>query len=129
PTTTTRILDGKLLAAEIRAEIKKDVEAYVQKNGTPPGLATILVGENPASHTYVANKIKACKDVGIASIHKPLPATAKQEDVQKVIGSLNADPHVHAILLQLPLPHGLDSTPLLDQIDPGKDADGLHPYN
>src|SRR5882757_3976613 len=112
PTTSTRILDGKLLSAEIRAEIKKDVEAYTQKTGTPPGLATILVGENPASHTYVANKIKACKDVGVASIHHPLPATARQEEIQSLIERLNKDPKVHAILLQLPLPAGLDSTPL-----------------
>jgi methylenetetrahydrofolate dehydrogenase (NADP+)/methenyltetrahydrofolate cyclohydrolase len=129
PTTSTRILDGKLLSAEIRAEIKQEVEAYIQKNGSAPGLATVLVGDNPASHTYVANKIKACKDVGIASIHKPLPATASQDDIAKLIKTLNQDPGVHAILLQLPLPTGLNSTPLLDLIDPGKDADGLHPYN
>jgi methylenetetrahydrofolate dehydrogenase (NADP+)/methenyltetrahydrofolate cyclohydrolase len=128
-TTTTRILDGRLLSAEIRAEIKKDVEVFTQKTGHAPGLATILVGDNPASHTYVANKIKACKDVGVISIHKPLPQTASQQEIYDLIVSLNRDPQVHAILLQLPLPNGLDSTPLLDAIDPHKDADGLHPYN
>jgi methylenetetrahydrofolate dehydrogenase (NADP+) / methenyltetrahydrofolate cyclohydrolase len=128
-TTTTRILDGRILSAEIRAEIKKSVEQYTRQHGTPPGLATILVGDNPASHTYVANKIKACKDVGVASIHKPLPATASQSDVAGLIEQLNKDPKVNAILLQLPLPGKLDSTPLLDSILPYKDADGLHPYN
>src|SRR4051812_29705535 len=120
-TTTTRILDGRLLSAEIRAEIKKDVEAFTQKVGYPPGLATILVGDNPASHTYVANKIKACKDVGVASIHHPKPATASQSELMDLIIQLNKDPKIHAILLQLPLPGNLDSTPLLDAIDPHKD--------
>jgi methylenetetrahydrofolate dehydrogenase (NADP+)/methenyltetrahydrofolate cyclohydrolase len=128
-TTTTRILDGRLLSAEIRAEIKNKVEDYTRQHGTPPGLATILVGEDPASHTYVANKIKACKDVGVASIHHLLPATASQEELMSLIQKLNKDPKCHAILLQLPLPGQLDSTPLLDAIDPNKDADGLHPYN
>jgi methylenetetrahydrofolate dehydrogenase (NADP+)/methenyltetrahydrofolate cyclohydrolase len=127
--TATRILDGKILAAEIRAEIKKEVAAYVQKNGAAPGLATLLVGDNPASHTYIASKIKACKDVGVTSIHQALPASASQQEIQTVIERLNKDPKVHAILLQLPLPQGLDSTPLLNLIDPRKDADGLHPYN
>src|SRR5258708_3930818 len=128
-TPITRILDGRLLSAEIRAEIKKEVEAFVQKTGHPPGLATILVGDTPASHTYVASKIKACKDVGVASIHHPKPITASQSELKDLIVQLNQDPKVHAILLQLPLPGHLDSTPLLDAIDPGKDADGLHPYN
>jgi methylenetetrahydrofolate dehydrogenase (NADP+)/methenyltetrahydrofolate cyclohydrolase len=128
-TTTSRILDGKILSAEIRAEIKRDVEAFKQQHSFAPGLATILVGDNPASHTYVANKIKACKDVGIVSLHHPLPATARQDEVLALIQRLNKDPQCNAILLQLPLPDGLDSTPLLDALDPHKDADGLHPYN
>src|SRR5436190_17833012 len=115
-TTATRILDGRLLSAEIRAEIKKETVAFTQKAGYPPGLATLLVGDNPASHTYVANKIKACKDTGIASFHNPLPASASQSQVNELIDRLNKDPNVHAILLQLPLPGGLDSTPLLDAI-------------
>jgi methylenetetrahydrofolate dehydrogenase (NADP+) / methenyltetrahydrofolate cyclohydrolase len=125
----TRILDGRILSAEIRAEIKKDVEVYTQSHGTPPGLATILVGDNPASHTYIANKIKACKDAGVASIHQALPATATADQIKDLIKRLNQDPKVHAILLQLPLPAGMDSTPLLDLIRSDKDADGLHPYN
>src|SRR5437762_1440873 len=111
--TLTRILDGRLLSAEIRAEIKKDVDLFSQQTGFPPGLATILVGDNPASHTYVANKIKACKDAGVASIHHPLPAGASQSELKTLIDRLNKDPKVHAILLQLPLPEGLESTPLL----------------
>ncbi|OGR93415.1 MAG: bifunctional 5,10-methylene-tetrahydrofolate dehydrogenase/5,10-methylene-tetrahydrofolate cyclohydrolase [Elusimicrobia bacterium RIFCSPLOWO2_01_FULL_59_12] len=126
---TTRILDGRLLSAEIRAEIRKDVEQFTKNTGYPPGLATLLVGDNPASHTYVANKIKSCKDVGVASFHYPLPASASQSTLKELIERLNRDPNVHAILLQLPLPGGLDSTPLLNAIDPWKDADGLHPVN
>lgn len=128
-TLTSRILDGRLLSAEIRAEIKKETELFTQHAGYPPGLATILVGDNPASHTYVANKIKACKDAGVASIHHPMSALSTPDHIKTLIGRLNKDPKVHAILLQLPLPGGLDSTPLLEEIDPGKDADGLHPYN
>lgn len=126
---TTRILDGKLLAAEIRAEIKKDVEAFKNKTGVAPGLATILVGDDPASHTYVANKIKACNDVGMVSLHFPMPATTSMDELKKKIVELNKDPKVHGILLQLPLPNNADSTPALDLMDPGKDADGLHPIN
>src|SRR4051812_21295364 len=128
-TTASRILDGKILSAEIRSELKKQVEEFVKRNGRAPGLATILVGENPASHTYVANKIKACKDVGITSFHRPLPQTAKQSEVQALMTSLNKEAGVDAILLQLPLPPGLDSTPLLNSLDPRKGADGLHPFN
>jgi methylenetetrahydrofolate dehydrogenase (NADP+)/methenyltetrahydrofolate cyclohydrolase len=128
-TTASRILDGKILSAEIRAELKKEVEEFVREHHRAPGLATILVGDNPASHTYVANKIKACKDVGITSLHRPLPQAASQAEVQALMTSLNKEDAVDAILLQLPLPPGLDSTPLLNSLDPGKDADGLHPFN
>jgi methylenetetrahydrofolate dehydrogenase (NADP+)/methenyltetrahydrofolate cyclohydrolase len=126
---TARILDGKLLSAEIRAEIKQGVDALVKTTGMRPGLATILVGDNPASHTYVANKIKGCHDVGITSFHHPLPASASQAELIARVKQLNADPQVHGILLQLPLPGNMDSTPILDAMDPAKDADGLHPYN
>src|ERR1700730_13131384 len=128
-TTASRILDGRILSAEIRAEIKKDVEQFTRKAGTPPGLATILVGDDPASHTYVANKIKACQDVGMESIHLPMPASTPVPDIVVLIKKLNADPKVDGILLQLPLPGNADSTPALEAMDPGKDADGLHPYN
>ena len=127
--TTTRILDGKQISADIRAELKLETEALARTLGRKPGLATILVGENPASQTYVANKIKACQDVGMESIHLPLPGATPVLDIVALIKKLNADPSVDGILLQLPLPGNADSTPALEAIDPGKDADGLHPYN
>src|ERR1035437_3430512 len=127
--TTTRILDGKQISADIRAELKLETEALARTLGRKPGLATILVGENPASQTYVANKIKACQDVGMESIHLPLPGATPVLDIVALIKKLNADPSVDGILLQLPLPSNVDSTPALEAIDPGKDADGLHPYN
>jgi methylenetetrahydrofolate dehydrogenase (NADP+) / methenyltetrahydrofolate cyclohydrolase len=124
-----RLLDGKALSAQIRGEIRQDVAAFFQKAGRAPGLATVLVGDNPASHTYVSNKIKACGEVGMNSIHQPLPATASVDEIKNVIQRLNSDPACDAILLQLPLPGKTDSTPILELIDPGKDADGLHPFN
>jgi len=127
--TTARILDGKQISAVLRGEIKKDVDAFKQQTGSAPGLATILVGDNPASHTYVANKIKACQEVGMLSLHFPMPASTPIEELKKKIRELNADAKVHGILLQLPLPGNADSTPVLEIMDPGKDADGLHPYN
>src|SRR5258706_6238265 len=126
---TARILDGKAISAEIRAEIKRDVAAFTQKSGRKPGLATVLVGDNPASHTYVANKLKACAETGMESIHHPLPASTHMPDLVALMKKLNADPKVDGILLQLPLPNNADSTPVLEIMDPGKDADGLHPYN
>jgi methylenetetrahydrofolate dehydrogenase (NADP+)/methenyltetrahydrofolate cyclohydrolase len=127
--TTARILDGKQISAEIRAEVKKDVDAFKRQTGSAPGLATISVGDNPASHTYVANKIKACQEVGMVSLHFPMPASTPIAELNKKMRELNADSKVHGILLQLPLPGNADSTPALEIMDPGKDADGLHPYN
>ena len=123
------ILDGKQISATIRAELKLETEVLARKLGRKPGLATILVGENPASQTYVANKIKACQDVGMESIHLPLPAATPVSEIVALMKKLNADPKVDGILLQLPLPGNVDSTPALEAMDPGKDADGLHPYN
>ena len=127
--TTTRILDGKRISSEIRDELRQEAEAFAKKIGRKPGLATILVGDNPASHTYVANKIKACQEVGMESMHHPLPASTSVREIVALVKKLNADPEVDGILLQLPLPDNVDSTPALEAIDPGKDADGLHPYN
>ena len=126
---TSRILDGKLISAQIREEIKKDVTDYRQKHGSVPGLATLLVGDNPASHTYVANKVKGCQEVGMTSFHQHLPASTTIEELKQKMRELNTDTRVHGILLQLPLPNNMDSTPALETMDPGKDADGLHPYN
>ena len=125
----TQILDGKTISAQIRAELKTQIEAFAKSTGRKPGLATILVGDNPASHTYVANKIKACAETGMESIHHPLPASTSMTDLVALMKKLNADPKVDGILLQLPLPNNADSTPALEAMDPGKDADGLHPYN
>ncbi len=125
----TRILDGKAIAAQIRAELKRDCEAYQRTTGRQPGLATILVGDDPASHTYVTSKIKACQEVGMASLHYPLSATTTIKDLTALVQRLTADAAVDGILLQLPLPGHADSTPALEALDPEKDADGLHPYN
>lgn len=125
----TKILDGKQLSAEIRAEIKTDVAAFTKQYGRAPGLATVLVGDNPASHTYVANKIKGCEDVGMVSLHYPMPASTTMEQLKEKMRELNADKRVDGILLQLPLPNNMDSTPALELMSPDKDADGLHPYN
>jgi len=126
---TAQILDGKAISALIRAELTEGAAAFTKRAGRKPGLATILVGDNPASHTYVANKIKACAETGMESIHLPLAATTPMAELVALITKLNADPKVDGILLQLPLPGNVDSTPALEAMDPGKDADGLHPYN
>jgi methylenetetrahydrofolate dehydrogenase (NADP+)/methenyltetrahydrofolate cyclohydrolase len=125
----TQILDGKAISAQIRAELKEAAAAFKRKTGRQPGLATILVGDNPASHTYVANKIKACAEIGMESLHYPLPSSTSMADLVALMKKLNADSKVDGILLQLPLPGNADSTPALETMDPAKDADGLHPYN
>lgn len=123
------ILDGKVISSQIRQELKDATAAFTKSAGRKPGLATVLVGDNSASHTYVANKIKACGEVGMESIHHPLPAATQMEDLLALMKKLNADPKVDGILLQLPLPNNADSTPALELMSPDKDADGLHPYN
>lgn len=115
------IIDGKSIAAKLR----KDIAAEVSAMKAPPGLAVILVGEDPASQVYVGNKIKACNEVGIKSYEAKLPATATQDEVAAKIREFNANPEIHGILLQLPLPGHLDSDPLIQLIAPEKDVDGL----
>ncbi len=122
------IIDGKKASAELRAGLKEQV-AQLKKQGVEPGLATILVGEDPASQVYVANKIKACAELGIRSFHHPLAATSTESEIIALIQKLNADVSVHGILLQLPLPSGTPSEKCLDAIAPAKDIDGLHPYS
>lgn len=124
----TVIIDGKKIAAELKAELKAKVEDLKRK-GIEPGLATILVGEDPASRVYVANKIKACQDLGIRSFHHPLPADSTEEEITALIEKLNNDVRVNGILLQLPLPGKLNSEKCLDRISPAKDVDALHPFN
>lgn len=115
------IIDGKAIAADLRSNIAKSVAAMAQK----PGLAVILVGDDPASHVYVRNKIKATEEVGMRSMEHRLPANATAQQIASLIDQLNADKDVHGILMQLPLPNHLDSDPLIQRITPEKDVDGL----
>jgi methylenetetrahydrofolate dehydrogenase (NADP+)/methenyltetrahydrofolate cyclohydrolase len=124
-----RIIDGKAIAAEVRAEVKTAVDRLVADDGITPGLATVLVGENPASQVYVSSKRKACARAGINSWDHDLPADTPQDDLLELVARLNADPGVHGILVQLPLPPHVDEKLVLDAVSPHKDADGFHPYN
>jgi len=121
-------MDGRVVAKEIRAKIKKQARA-LQTSSVEPKLATILVGENPASKLYLKNKHAACSDVGIKSSNIELPATVSQQDLERMIQDLNGDPTVTGILLQLPLPSGLDDVRAVNSIAPEKDVDGLHSIN
>ena len=122
-------LDGKLLAREVEGRLKSLVESSAKAAGRPPGLAVLRVGDDPASAVYVANKEKACGRIGVASFGAHLAADTPQTELLSAIEDLNADSRVDGILLQLPLPSGLDEGPLLQAIDPQKDADGLHTLN
>lgn len=122
--TQATIIDGKTIAANLRAEIAEDVKA-LKSRGVNPGLAVILVGDDPASHVYVGNKIKACIEAGIESYEHRMDADSTQQDVRHVIKNLNANPDIHGILLQLPLPGHLNSDELIQEIAPAKDVDGL----
>jgi methylenetetrahydrofolate dehydrogenase (NADP+)/methenyltetrahydrofolate cyclohydrolase len=128
------IIDGKSLAKKMQKAIADEV-AHLQKKyaqaeyGRPPGLAVLMVGDNPASAAYVKNKETACHKAGIASFGKHFPASVTQTELEQVIDELNADERVDGILIQLPLPENLDAIALLNRLAPDKDADGLHPYN
>jgi len=126
---TATIIDGKKIAEEIRTQVKQSVEQRAQMGKSVPGLATVLVGEDPASQVYVRNKHKACDEVGIRSFGHVLPADATQQEVEALVKSLNADPQVHGILVQLPLPKHLDEEAVLAAIDLNKDVDGFSPVN
>lgn len=123
------LLDGKALATQMQANLTQQVQKLVKTVGRPPGLAVLMVGENPASAAYVRGKNKACERVGIASFGQQLPAKISQDDLSAIIQSLNENDAVDGILIQLPLPPHLDSVTLLRQILPEKDVDGLHPFN
>jgi methylenetetrahydrofolate dehydrogenase (NADP+)/methenyltetrahydrofolate cyclohydrolase len=123
------IIDGKRVAARVRAEVKADVERYVAEHGEPPGLATVLVGDDQASQIYVSGKQKACAEAGIGSFGHELPAAVTADELRSLIGELNDAPEVDGILLQLPLPEGLDETEMTGLIEPAKDVDGLTPTN
>ncbi|MEO0646279.1 MAG: bifunctional methylenetetrahydrofolate dehydrogenase/methenyltetrahydrofolate cyclohydrolase FolD [Cyanobacteria bacterium J06650_10] len=124
-----QILDGKALAQQIQAARVDDIETWKNSKGRPPGLAVLMVGDNPASAAYVRNKERACERMGIASLGKHLPTETTQSVVAAEILALNQNPNVDGILVQLPLPAHLDATNLLALIAPEKDADGLHPIN
>jgi 5,10-methylene-tetrahydrofolate dehydrogenase/methenyl tetrahydrofolate cyclohydrolase len=123
------IIDGKAVATRIQAQIATNVEQMVAQHHYRPGLAAVLVGENPASQTYVKMKRKACAEVGIESFGYELPATISQGELEKVVRDLNADPKVHGILVQLPLPDHLNEEAVLSAISIEKDVDGFHPIN
>ena len=125
---TARILDGKATAAEVKADLKRRV-AVLAAAGRVPGLGTVLVGDDPGSRAYVNGKHRDSLEVGIASIRRELPADASQEQVEAVVAELNADPACTGYIVQLPLPAGLDAYRVLEQMDPAKDADGLHPVS
>lgn len=124
-----RIIDGKAIAAEIRSEIKEQTAALKERRGVVPGLAAVIVGDDPASRIYVNNKRKACAEAGMMSEEYALPATTSQAELLALVRELNARPEIHGILVQLPLPAPLDAQEVLNAIDPNKDVDGFHPVN
>jgi 5,10-methylene-tetrahydrofolate dehydrogenase/methenyl tetrahydrofolate cyclohydrolase len=126
---SANIIDGKQIGQEIRDGVKAAIEDRLQRGLPAPGLATLLVGENPASQVYVRNKQKACAEVGINSFGYNLPEDATQDEVEALVRKLNADPAVNGILVQLPLPRHLDEEKVLSAIDLNKDVDGFHPIN
>ena len=126
---TAELIDGKAIAQQIRDEVAADVAEMVAQGKPKPGLATVLVGENPASQVYVRMKHKACEQAGIESFGYTLPESASQEEVEGLVKELNGNPAVNGILVQLPLPSGLDEERVLNCIDIEKDVDGFHPVN
>ena len=123
------IIDGKAISAQIREEIAQKVSAYAERTGKRPGLAVIIVGENPASQVYVRNKKRACEQVGFNSWVYEMPESTTQTELNALIDKLNADTEVHGILVQLPLPRHLDEEEVILRIRPDKDVDAFHPYN
>lgn len=126
---TARIIDGKIIASELRARVADEVARVQRAHGLTPGLAVVLVGSDPASQVYVRSKHKQTQAAGMASFEHVLPADVAQDELLALIGTLNRDPSVHGILVQLPLPKSLDTEAIINAIDPAKDVDGLHPNN
>ena len=126
---TAAIIDGKAIAEKVRQEVGQAVARMKEDHGYMPGLATVLVGENPASATYVRSKRKTCEELGIRSIGHELPADATQQQVEKLVAELSANPNINGILVQLPLPKHLDEEAVLNTISIEKDVDGFHPVN
>jgi methylenetetrahydrofolate dehydrogenase (NADP+)/methenyltetrahydrofolate cyclohydrolase len=125
---TARIIDGKAIAAELRAKIATEVRALAAR-GVVPGLAAVLVGEDPASEIYVRNKTKAVREAGMRSFDHRLPGTAGEAELLALVRRLNDDPQVHGILVQMPLPARIDASKIIAAVDPAKDVDGFHPLN
>jgi methylenetetrahydrofolate dehydrogenase (NADP+)/methenyltetrahydrofolate cyclohydrolase len=126
---TAKIIDGKQVSQEVRQKVAADVADFVDGGGEVPTLATVLVGEDPASEIYVANKHRACEEAGMRSVHHGLPADTPQEELLGLIGDLSSDDAVHGILVQLPVPDQIDPDAVVSAIDPAKDVDGLTPTN
>ena len=124
-----KIIDGKAISAAVRAEITEETAAFIAATGVTPGLAVVIVGSDPASQVYVRNKRKACTEVGFYSEAYELPEETTQEALEALVDKLNADPKIHGILVQLPLPRHLDEQRILLRIRPEKDVDAFHPYN
>ncbi|NPU14105.1 bifunctional methylenetetrahydrofolate dehydrogenase/methenyltetrahydrofolate cyclohydrolase FolD [Bradyrhizobium sp. 83002] len=124
-----RIIDGKLIAADLRAQVAQEVARVKRDHGLTPGLAVVLVGNDPASEVYVRSKHTQTQAAGMASFEHRLPADVSQAELLALISKLNQDPSVHGILVQLPLPKGLETEVVINAIDPAKDVDGLHPHN
>lgn len=126
---TAQLIDGKAIAAHVRQRVAARIQARQQEGVRAPGLAVVVVGEDPASHVYVNNKHRACEQAGILSFQHALPSDTSQSALEALVDELNADPSVDGILVQLPLPAHLDAGPILERIRPDKDVDGFHPYN
>ena len=124
-----QLIDGKVLANKVQTEVAEEVERLKQEKNVVPGLAVILVGDDPASHAYVKMKAKACEKVGFYSITHNMPDTISQSEIIQIIEMMNANPHIDGILVQLPLPKHIDTDKILEVIDPKKDVDGFHAYN
>jgi methylenetetrahydrofolate dehydrogenase (NADP+) / methenyltetrahydrofolate cyclohydrolase len=126
---SAQLIDGKTIAAELRAAVAAEVQRLAGEHRLQPGLAVVLVGENPASAVYVRNKSKQTAEAGMRSFDHRLPETVSEQELLALVGKLNADPAVHGILVQLPLPKQVDSQKVLNAVDPAKDVDGFHPMN
>lgn len=124
-----QLIDGKALSDKVKAKVASEVKKLKQENNIVPGLAVVIVGNDPASHAYVKMKAKACKEVGFYSIVHEMPDTISQDEIIEIIHMMNNNPHIHGILVQLPLPKHIDTTKILEVIDPKKDVDGFHAYN
>jgi methylenetetrahydrofolate dehydrogenase (NADP+)/methenyltetrahydrofolate cyclohydrolase len=126
---TAKIIDGKAIAEELKREVRSGTDALVAQGRRGPGLAVVMVGENPASAVYVRNKRRSCEQAGIVSVAHDLPAATTEADLLALIDRLNADPAIDGILVQLPLPPQIRADAVIERIDPSKDVDGFHPYN